>query len=130
MSLPLLHFECRLVKKDGNVINIEVSSSAIVYQRRWALLCYVKDITEQRRAEEAFRGSEKKCRIIIENITDLIAEVDRHGHYIYVSPSYKKILGYDAKDLMNRPANRFVHPDDAEELLDLIRTMIHKKLVL
>lgn len=122
-----LQFECRLVKKDGRVINIEVSSSAIVYQRRWALLCYVKDITEQRRAEEAFRGSEKKYRIIIENITDLVAEVDQHGHYVYVSPSYKKILGYDAKDLMNRPANHFVHPDDAEGLVDLIRNMIHKK---
>ncbi len=119
--------ESRLVRKDGSLIPMEISFAAITYRGQRSMLCYLRDMTAQRRAEEALEGSEKKFRIIIENIADLVAEVDHDGYYTYVSPSYKKILGYDPKDLVKKPCVKFVHPDDAPGLLSRFRDTVHKK---
>jgi len=40
--------------------------------------------------------SEQRFRLLSENATDLIAEIDARGHVLYVSPSLGAILGRDA----------------------------------
>ncbi|OPY86818.1 MAG: Blue-light-activated protein [Syntrophaceae bacterium PtaU1.Bin231] len=117
----------RIVKKDGGIVPVEFAFAATVYQGRQAMLCYLRDLSAQRRAEEAYEGSEKKYRIIVDNITDLLAEVDRRGRYFYVSPSYKKILGYSAADLLKKPVVDLVHPDDIDKLNGLVRRTIARK---
>jgi len=57
---------------------------------------------------------EKHLSLITNNMMDLITQSDTNGVYQYLSPSSKKILGYDSKSLLGKNVLDFVHPDDLE----------------
>ena len=58
------------------------------------------EISERRAAEVALRESEKRYRMIIENIEDGYYEVDDEGTIIFVNEVMCRILGYSSKELI------------------------------
>ncbi len=81
------------------------------------LVSIVEDLTEQRRIEEEARASEKNFRRIAENMRDMISEVDAEGIYRYVSPSYRRVLGYEPEKLIGTHFYEYIHPDDRERIV-------------
>jgi diguanylate cyclase (GGDEF)-like protein/PAS domain S-box-containing protein len=67
-----------------------------------------------------------RFREIAENSTDLISIHSFWGKYLYVSPSCKSILQYDAEELMGKFPNPHIHPEDFPSLqnafFDVIRS--------
>jgi PAS domain S-box-containing protein len=49
-----------------------------------------------RETREALRKSEEDYRLITENAGDLIAMLDADGHWVYTSPSYRRLLSEEA----------------------------------
>ncbi|MDG6219279.1 MAG: PAS domain S-box protein, partial [Candidatus Thermoplasmatota archaeon] len=47
--------------------------------------------------------------------------------YTYVSPSFKKILGYEPSELIGKNGFDFVHPDDKKKLFSLLKWYISMK---
>jgi len=41
-----------------------------------------------------------------------ICMADMEGNFLYVNPSFKRMLGYDDEELLSQPYKSFVHPDD------------------
>lgn len=78
-----------------------------------------EDITERKQVEKTLRESEARLRRITDNMTDLIAETDKHGVFKYVSPSFKSILNYDPEFLKSKPVQEIdlVHPADLNNIL-------------
>jgi PAS domain S-box-containing protein len=62
--------------------------------------------------EAALHEREEFYRLIAENTSDMIAMVDQSGHYVYNSPSFRQVLGYDPAELIGRSPLDFIHPDD------------------
>jgi PAS domain S-box-containing protein len=75
---------------------------------------------ERIKAEEDLRESGRKFRFITENISDLVAQMSTDGRYVYVSPSYRKTLGYDPASLLGKSGNKCVHPEDRKRLVEAI----------
>jgi PAS domain S-box-containing protein len=67
---------------------------------------------EKLKAEAALHHSEELYRLIAENTSDLICMLDAEGNFVYVSPSYKEMLGYVAEDLLGRSLFSLIHPDE------------------
>ncbi|MES2767319.1 MAG: PAS domain S-box protein [Bacteroidota bacterium] len=69
---------------------------------------------EKKEAEKALRRSEELYRIITEHMLDLVSVLEPDGSYIYLSPSYKEILGYNPKELIGKNAFEMIHEDDRD----------------
>lgn len=76
-----------------------------------------RDITEDRRSQEALRRSEQMFRIMTENASEMIALVDTSGKRIYNSPSYQRVLGYTPEELQGTWSLEQTHPEDRERIL-------------
>ena len=60
-------------------------------------------------------------RLIVENITDVVAVLDAGGGVLYASPGHEQMLGYPPAELVGGNLRQLVHPDDLpilERLLD------------
>jgi len=81
----------------------------------------ISDITDRKNAEEALKESEEKFRGVAERSSDIIMLTDTEGKTTYVSPSVKKILGYEPEEMLETTADQFVHPEDLEAAYESIR---------
>jgi len=73
---------------------------------------FVKTLASAEQLEKKLRESELRFHLLAENATDIISRHTPGGHYLYVSPSCKTLLGYSPEELLGSSANKFVHYDD------------------
>jgi PAS domain S-box-containing protein len=78
-----------------------------------ALLAQVILIHFRFSIEEKLIESEKKYRLVTENSFDLICIHDSKAKLEFVSPSIKRLLGYDQEELVGQYPITIVHPEDA-----------------
>jgi PAS domain S-box-containing protein len=73
-----------------------------------------RDVAGREEIQEALERSEARYRTLVESVHDLVAEIDEHGHLLYVSPVVQEVLGYDASRTPGVNALERVHPDDVQ----------------
>ncbi|MBI2486833.1 MAG: PAS domain S-box protein [Deltaproteobacteria bacterium] len=101
------------LRADGSVCPMDLTTTLIPWDNKGnVILVTLRDVTEQRRAEEALKRREE----LIENTLDLIAILNASGTFRYVSPSHKRLLGYEPEELTGKVALNLIHPDDIEEV--------------
>jgi PAS domain S-box-containing protein len=108
-SDPIITVEQRFIRKDGAV---RFFNSVAKLLPNGHLVAYVHYTTERRQLEAQLRASEEYFRSLIENASDGIAVTDPEGKLAYVSPSYERILGWTADELLDQPFLPLIHPDD------------------
>jgi PAS domain S-box-containing protein len=69
-------------------------------------------------------ASEEKYRLIIENSRDMIFTTNSRGELVYVSPAFKRMMGYDLADMQGRTVSTFLHPDDVAKVEAAFRNNI------
>ncbi|HET7288998.1 MAG TPA: diguanylate cyclase [Thermodesulfobacteriota bacterium] len=74
---------------------------------------------ERKKAEDAVKQTEERFKLLIENALDLIEMLDVDGTMKFVSPSHKRVLGYENDDLIGRRIFEFVHPEDLPGVIDV-----------
>ncbi|MDV2581986.1 diguanylate cyclase domain-containing protein [Alkalibacillus haloalkaliphilus] len=78
-----------------------------------------RDITKQKQIEQALAETNRKYEIIANNMSDLIAMIDKRGQITYASPSHETVLGYPQEMFETKEALNFVHPDDLDVMQHL-----------
>jgi diguanylate cyclase (GGDEF)-like protein/PAS domain S-box-containing protein len=118
----------KLHRKDGR----EIDCLLTVTVRRGqdgSVLGYrglVRDITERKRAEELTRKQRQIFESILEQSLSGYWEWGIQDNTEYLSPGYKKMLGYEDHELANRPETwqAVILPEDVPRVLDLTRKHI------
>src|SRR2546425_6163271 len=73
-------------KKDGTVIEVDITAHPLMYGGRRAELVLAQDITERQRAEQALRASEEQFPALAASANDAIVSADSRGHITYFNP--------------------------------------------
>ena len=74
-----------------------------------------RDVTDERRSEDALRQSEEKLRLMIGSVQDYaIVMLDPEGNVASWSPGAEKMTGYSPKEIMGTHFSRLYAPEDVQ----------------
>jgi len=113
-SVPTTFETCHR-RKDGNLVDVEVSSTAIELGADTVYYAVVRDITDRKRAQEALRVSEQRFKLIAQAVDEAFWITDPAiERMIYISPAYERIWERSLESLYEDPRSFLspVHPDD------------------
>jgi PAS domain S-box-containing protein len=108
--------------KDGSEITVDISAFPIrnAKGKITNIAGIGRDITEQKKAQEALRFSEEKFRSLVENATDIIYSMTPDGIFSYISPQFTKVTGLNVTEFLGKPIHTFFHPEEAKKCCEWI----------
>jgi PAS domain S-box-containing protein len=113
-------------KKDGTVIDVEISAHTLIFNGKHAELISASDITERKRAEEDVRESESKFRDVFEaanvgkSITLLTGEIN-------VNKTFCSMLGYTKEELKVKKWQDLTPPEEIPFIQKKLELLIQGK---
>jgi PAS domain S-box-containing protein len=105
---------------DGSPLDVEARASQVALGGRDCTELVVRDHSMRREAEMALAESEARYRLLADHTRDLISINDRHGRFVWLSPSYQRELGWSPPELSGTEALLLLHPDDRARAEDAI----------
>jgi PAS domain S-box-containing protein len=107
--------EARMKHKNGNWIWVLDRGEVVEWDKNgepYRMVGTHIEITQLKMTEEALRKSEKRYRLLVENQTDLIVEIDNQNKFTFVSPSYCRMFGKTESELLGNSFVPLLHEDD------------------
>ncbi len=113
-------YETKLLARDGQMLDAELNAGIIQYQGRPAVLIFIRDIAERKRAEEALRESEEKYRSLVERANDGITII-QDTLLKYVNPRLPHMLGYSVEEMLDTPFTTYIDPEELPKVNERYR---------
>ncbi len=90
-------------KKDGSLIDVEITSHSLFYDGRDARLVVATDITARKEAQDLLQVSEERFRNLAESASDAIISADSSGNILYFNRAAELTFSYPAEEVTGRP---------------------------
>ena len=122
-------YEVPLRRKDGKRVWTEVRSNFNRDEngKPFELVGVVRDITERKKIQDALAESEKRHRLIAENIDDVIWTMDFDLNWSYLSPSLERLTGFTAEEILHIPVRAMLPPDTYTQIKQRIGEELAKE---
>ncbi len=124
-GIPLSLFRTCFQTKFGIPVDVTLSASRFNDHEGSpaGMLMILRDITEQKRAEEALRESEERYRLLVDQAPVGIA-VHVDGEVVFVNKAGATMLGADPGHFIGTPVLNRVHPEIRHKAREGIRRML------
>lgn len=103
-------------RRDGSIFPVEISLSRLSTAEEAFSVAVVRDVSRQKRAEEALRRSEERHRLLAEQAQDIIFRYRLlpDPGFEYISAAMLRLLGYQPEEFYvdDQLIFRVVHPED------------------
>jgi PAS domain S-box-containing protein len=94
-------YETKVLRPDGVERDVAVSSTLLMLDGRLVgTLATLRDITEQKRAQDTLARSESRYRNLFESASDAIATFDANGRFTTFNHAAENISGYRREELV------------------------------
>ena len=123
---PLKNFNWHIIRKDGSKRYLEgsISLRKDLSGKLIGFRVIANDFTERKQAEQALKESEKKYRLLADNIHDVVFVMDMNLNYTYLSPSVKLLRGYEPEEAMKHTPAETVTPSSMDLALRMLSEMM------
>jgi PAS domain S-box-containing protein len=111
---------------DGQILDIH--SLAEYNPEKRTVFGVIKDVTLQKKAEEALRESELRLRTIFETSTAGIIIVDPNGRIIQANQRMAELFACSQKAMIGRTYPSFVHPDERSEGTNRMQALMENRI--
>lgn len=107
-------------KKDGTLIDVEISAHDLWFPDRNSRLVLANDITERLRAEHELSRSEERYRDLVENAHDIIFSLEPGGRFLSVNRAGELITGFSRDEMVRMNLMQTIAPDHAGKASEMI----------
>ena len=111
-------------KKDGAIIDVDVTWHKVEFSGHPSFLVLANDITETKKSETALRESEQRYREIFDNANDLIYTHDLEGNFTSLNKTGELLTGYSKSEALSMNLAQVV----VHEQVTQARQMVMQKL--
>lgn len=103
----------KLIRKDGSTFDghVRISAPDPSDLRKGAIAAF-SDVSRIREAERALEESERRYRLLVEQIPDIIFALDSVGRFTFVNPQVEKFLGYSVSQMLGTCLQDYVVPEN------------------
>ncbi|THD45598.1 MAG: PAS domain S-box protein [Bradyrhizobium sp.] len=84
-----------------------------------------RDIEERVLAKQRLQESEARYRMLADNNSDMVFQLDHELVRRYVSPACRELLGYEPEEMIGVKPLSMAHPDDAPRLALVFQTLMN-----
>ena len=92
------------------------------------LTVFVIDVTSRKHTEDALRESEERYRLLVEESPEAIG-IYQHDRLVYINSTGVRQFGASSKmELLGRPSQQFIHPDDHKAVVERVRRRLGGEL--
>jgi PAS domain S-box-containing protein len=120
-------------KKDGTLIDVEVSTHDVVFGGRPAMLALVTDVSERRMSEAALRAREAELSSIYNTVADVVFSiaVGEEGVYSFssVNPAFLSSTGLHADQVVGKRVDAVMPEPSLTVLLEKYGEAIREKRI-
>src|SRR6266700_3752097 len=97
-------------KKDGTIIDVEISSQPITFGHAPAQLVLAHDVTARRRVEAEVRESREQLQLLLDSTAEAIYAIDRNGACTLCNAACLRLLGYrHESELLGKDVHAVMH---------------------
>jgi len=104
-------------RKDGKILHLELVQVPLILDQE-TMLCYViyRDISDQVKAEEALKESEKRYQAVIQDQDEFIVRLNSQGVLTFVNDAYCRYKGIPKEELLGSTIFDYKDSKTAERL--------------
>jgi len=107
-------------KKDGTLIDVEITSHPTEFRGRRARMVMVFDLTERKRAESAIESATKRLGLHVAQTPLAIIEWDLDFHVVQWNPAAERIFGFTAAEAIGQHYS-FIVPEGVRPALESVK---------
>jgi PAS domain S-box-containing protein len=115
-------YDLKIIHKTGREVWVSLSGGDLMYEGKSAGLITIKDITERKKTEVALQESERRYRLLADNVSDNIWVFDLGTmRFSYSSPSIEGITGFTEEEAVGSRLKDTMTPLSVERVNKLLK---------
>src|ERR1035437_6461825 len=119
--------EWRHIKKNGELIFVEISMRSVLFQGKESCHVLIQDITDRKRSEEALKQANNELVRLHNNLDEAVFSLDViQNKMLYASIAHQTVFGHSPEEFFKNPLlwYKIIVPED-KPLVDNVFPVLH-----